>query len=84
MTNEIPNPIPLEPTAAERHEMIATAAYYLAERRGFAPGHADADWLAAERQIDMLLAELRRRGLGRQALARTGLRNALQVWGSSE
>jgi len=62
--------------------MIAIAAYYLAEQRGFAPGEADADWLAAERQIDRMLAEMRRRGLGRQALARTGLRNALQFWGS--
>jgi hypothetical protein len=31
--------------------MIATAAYYLAERRNFAPGHELEDWLAAEQQI---------------------------------
>jgi hypothetical protein len=84
MTNEIPDSIPHEPTAAERHEMIATAAYYLAERRGFAPGQAEVDWLAAELQIDALLAEMRRRGLGWQALTRTGLRNALHVWVSSD
>ena len=30
---------------------IARAAYYLAEQRGFAPGHELDDWLAAERQL---------------------------------
>ena len=28
------------------------AAYYRAERRGFAPGHEVEDWLAAEAEID--------------------------------
>ena len=36
----------------ERRAMIAEAAYYLAERRGFKPGHELEDWLAAEAQID--------------------------------
>lgn len=31
-----------------REEMIATAAYYRAEARGFAPGCEMDDWLAAE------------------------------------
>jgi hypothetical protein len=31
--------------------MIATAAYYLAERRNFTPGCELEDWLAAEKQI---------------------------------
>jgi hypothetical protein len=31
--------------------MIATAAYYCAERRGFAAGGELADWLAAEAEI---------------------------------
>jgi hypothetical protein len=38
---------------AERHKRIEVAAYFLAERRGFAPGHALDDWLAAEDAIDM-------------------------------
>jgi hypothetical protein len=84
MSTDTPDPIPLEPAEDERHQMIAVAAYYLAERRGFAPGSATADWLSAERQIDRMLAEMRRRGLGRQALARTGLRNALQLWGAGD
>ena len=37
-----------------REAEIATAAYYQAEKRGFAPGHALADWLAAEREVDSL------------------------------
>jgi len=32
----------------EREDWIATAAYYLAEKRGFAPGGEMADWLVAE------------------------------------
>lgn len=35
-----------------REAMIREAAYYLAERRGFAPGHELDDWLAAEAAID--------------------------------
>jgi len=36
----------------QRHAMIAKAAYYLAERRGFEPSHELEDWVAAECQID--------------------------------
>lgn len=39
-------------TAAERHQMIAEAAYLIAERRGFAPGHELSDWLGAEREVN--------------------------------
>jgi len=44
----------------ERRRMIAEAAYYLAERRGFAPGHEEDDWLQAEAQIDDELTALAR------------------------
>ena len=37
-----------------RRAMIAEAAYYRAERRGFAPGHELEDWLAAEGEIQGL------------------------------
>ncbi|MCG6896074.1 MAG: DUF2934 domain-containing protein [Thiocapsa sp.] len=47
----------MAPTAEQRHEMIAIAAYYLAERRGFAPGGADEDWLRAERVIDRMIRD---------------------------
>jgi hypothetical protein len=38
-----------------RRGMIAEGAYLRAERRGFAPGHEAADWLAAEAEVDALL-----------------------------
>jgi Protein of unknown function (DUF2934) len=42
-------------TAFDRRSMIATAAYYRAERRQFASGHELEDWLAAEADVDALL-----------------------------
>ncbi len=44
-----------EVTPDQRLEMIATAAYYIAERHGFTPGESDTDWRTAEREIDALL-----------------------------
>jgi hypothetical protein len=38
-------------TALDLQPMIATAAYYLAEQRNFAPGYELQDWLAAEQLI---------------------------------
>lgn len=38
----------------ERQQMIAVAAYYRAEARGFMAGGALQDWLAAEDEIDLL------------------------------
>jgi hypothetical protein len=37
--------------AAERCQMIATAAYFRAQQRGFEPGHELEDWFAAETEI---------------------------------
>jgi hypothetical protein len=42
------------PSTAEREEMVRTAAYFRAERRGFAPGYEWEDWLAAEAEVDTL------------------------------
>ena len=40
----------------ERHQqMIAEAAYFRAERRGFAPGAESRDWLESEVEIEELL-----------------------------
>jgi hypothetical protein len=36
----------------QRHELIAIAAYYLAEGRNFEPGHETEDWLTAESQLE--------------------------------
>lgn len=38
-----------------RRAMIEQAAYLRAERRGFAPGNQEEDWLAAEAEVDALL-----------------------------
>ena len=38
-----------------RRALIAEAAYFRAERRGFAPGHEAEDWLAAEIEVDTAL-----------------------------
>ncbi len=42
----------------QRLDMIAMAAYFIAEKHGFDPGHATQDWAEAEKQIDdMLMAK---------------------------
>jgi len=38
--------------SSSRDALIATAAYYRAQKRGFRPGHETEDWLAAEREVD--------------------------------
>lgn len=43
--------------AEQRRNYIEMAAYYIAERRGFAPGNPLEDWVQAEAEIDRLLAE---------------------------
>ena len=32
-------------------DMVAEAAYYKAEQRGFIPGHEENDWVEAEREL---------------------------------
>lgn len=39
----------------KRTALIAEAAYFRAEKRGFAPGHEHEDWLAAEAEVDARL-----------------------------
>lgn len=50
LANQILNPA----KPVDRQEMIATAAYFRAEKRGFTGNETDAlrDWLEAEREID--------------------------------
>lgn len=36
----------------QRLKLIAQAAYFIAERRGFAPGNEVEDWLQAEAEIE--------------------------------
>lgn len=39
----------------DRHRMIAEAAYFIAERRGFQGGNPEQDWFEAEKQISRML-----------------------------
>ena len=58
--------------AQEREAMIRETAYFLAEQRGFAPGHEVNDWVAAETEVDQYLAlEIGLIHRGRQALSAT-------------
>jgi len=43
------------PSDSYRHQ-IEVAAYLIAERRGFVPGHELDDWLEAEREIQHSIA----------------------------
>ena len=56
----IPGSQEARPAAAwdgeDRYRMIAEAAYLRAEQRGFVPGSEMADWLAAELEVDDILA----------------------------
>lgn len=38
-----------------RAALIAEAAFFRSEKRGFAPGHESEDWLAAENEVDARL-----------------------------
>ena len=40
-----------------RAALIAEAAYFRAEKRGFSPGHETEDWLAAEAEVDARLLQ---------------------------
>ena len=60
--------------------MIAVAAYYCAEHRGFAPGHELEDWWEAVAAIDRMLENMRKAGVTRRHYERVGLRNALRLW----
>jgi len=47
-------PVPIEEPAvaeSELRQMISEAAYYLAEKRGFAPGYESDDWRQAEQDV---------------------------------
>ncbi len=43
-------------SAAQRNNYVEVAAFYIAERRGFAAANPADDWAAAEAEIDRLIA----------------------------
>jgi len=52
-----------EPVSAEqRWRMVADAAYYIAEKRGFVGGDPAADWYQAEQQVDAALRSVDKSG----------------------
>jgi len=44
---------------AHRQGLIAQAAYFRAEHRGFESGHELEDWVSAEQEIDRLVAGIK-------------------------
>jgi hypothetical protein len=48
------NAIAIDP--GQRYKMIATAAYYIAEKHGFDPRRSAEDWALAEEEIDARLS----------------------------
>lgn len=51
-------PVAARPTVTveQRHNYIEVAAFYVAQRRGFAPGNPVDDWAMAEQEVDRLIA----------------------------
>jgi hypothetical protein len=43
-------------TVEQRNHYVSVAAFYIAERRGFTLGNPADDWLAAEAEVDRLIA----------------------------
>ena len=43
-------------TTEQRNAYVAVAAFHIAEQRGFTSGDPLSDWLAAEAQVDRLIA----------------------------
>jgi hypothetical protein len=50
---------PQMPDDGAIERMVAEAAYYLAEKRAFAPGYEDQDWQAAKEQITAQLQSVK-------------------------
>jgi Protein of unknown function (DUF2934) len=43
-------------TVEQRNHYVSVAAFYIAERRGFTLGNPADDWMAAEAEVDRLIA----------------------------
>jgi hypothetical protein len=60
-------------TPEERYRMIAEAAYFRAEKRGFVGGDMAEDWLQAEAETERLLQQRQATEKGGLAVAETGI-----------
>jgi archaellum component FlaC len=71
-------------TPEQRYQMIAEAAYFHAEKRGFAGGDAMQDWLEAEAEIDRIFQDTptqgKQRGLPTKQDFQQKLENQLKEW----
>ena len=47
-----------QPQEPEWHRLIAEAAYYLAQKRGFLGEHSLDDWIAAEQQVRQVISPI--------------------------
>ncbi|HSO45752.1 MAG TPA: DUF2934 domain-containing protein [Rhodoferax sp.] len=50
-----PSAVRPEVSPEQRHNYIEVAAFYVAQRRGFAPGNPLDDWATAEIEVDQLI-----------------------------
>jgi hypothetical protein len=66
-------------TPEQRYQMIAEAAYYRAERRGFIIGDTAQDWLDAEVEIDRILQQQLGRGETPQGSAKQAFQQKLEA-----
>ena len=66
-------------TPEQRYQMIAEAAYFHAERRGFVGGDPGLDWAEAEAEIDRLLQSPWRPGMEPQVSAKEAFQNRLEA-----
>ncbi len=69
--------------AEQRYRMIAEAAYYRAEKRGFSGGDVENDWLEAEAEIDAILrqqTESSKKGMNTKRDFQRKLEEQLKEW----
>jgi CHASE3 domain sensor protein len=66
-------------TPEERYRMIAEAAYFHAERRGFISGDTARDWLDAEAEIDRILQKKSGQGRGPLMTAKQAFQQKLEA-----
>lgn len=66
-------------TPQERYQMIAEAAYFHAEKRGFALGDTAQDWLEAEAEIDRMLQAPRSKSKASPITAKQAFQEKLET-----
>lgn len=54
--NRNPSDMNMTQSNQDREQMIATAAYFRAEKRGFTPNDDQADWFESENEINGLMS----------------------------